>query len=77
MPMAVYTFLEQYDFTGKTIPSVPMRAAVFPMPLWDIQKTEVGTAVMKGLAIQGSSVDGAKTSGFGRADMKRWSGPAL
>lgn len=30
MPMAVYTFLEQYDFTSKTIPSAPMRAAAFP-----------------------------------------------
>ena len=39
----------------------PMRAATFPIPLRDIQKTEVGTAVTKELAIQGSSVDSAKT----------------
>ena len=62
MSMAVYTFLEQYDFTSKTIPSAPMRAATFPIPLRDSQKTEVGTAVTKGLAIQGSSVDSAKTA---------------
>ena len=62
MPMAVYTHLEQYDFTSKTISSVPMRAATFSIPLRDIQKTEVGTAVTKELAIQGSSVDSAKTT---------------
>ena len=61
MSMAVYTHLEQYDFTSKTISSVPMRAATFSIPLRDIQKTEVGTAVTKELAIQGSSVDSAKT----------------
>lgn len=60
--MAVYTLLEQYDFTSKTIPSAPMRAATFPMPLRDSQKTEAGTAVTKGLAIQGSNVDSAKTA---------------
>lgn len=33
MPMAVYTFLEHYDFTGKTIhPSARTRAAAFPIP---------------------------------------------
>ena len=31
MSMAVYTFLEQYDFTSKTIPSATMRAAAFPV----------------------------------------------
>ena len=62
MSMAVYTLLEQYDFTSKTIPSAPKRAATFPIPLRDSQKTEAGTAVTKGLAIQGSSVDSAKTA---------------
>ena len=32
MPMAVYTFLEHYDFTGKVIhPFCPTRAAAFPV----------------------------------------------
>ena len=62
MSMAVYPLLEQYDFTSKTIPSAPKRAATFPIPLRDSQKTEAGTAVTKGLAIQGSSVDSAKTA---------------
>ena len=46
----------------QSIPSATMRAAAFPIPLRDSQKTEVGTAVTKGLAIQGSSVDSAKTA---------------
>ena len=33
LPQAIYTFLESYDFSGKTvIPFIPMRAAGSPVP---------------------------------------------
>ena len=63
MPMAVYTFLEQYDFTGKTIhPFCTHEGSGLSHTVQDIQKAALGAAVTKGLAIQGSSVDSAKTT---------------
>ncbi len=63
MPMAVYTFLESYDFTGKTIhPFCTHEGSGLSHTVQDIQKAAPGAAVTKGLAIHGSSVDSAKAA---------------
>ena len=63
MPMAVYTFLEHYDFTGKTIhPFCTHEGSGLAGTVRDVQKAAPGAVVTKGLAIPGSSVDGAKAS---------------
>ena len=63
MPMAVYTFLEHYDFTGKTIhPFCTHEGSGLSHTVQDIQKAAPGAAVTKGLAIHGSSADGAKAA---------------
>ena len=63
MPMAVYTFLEHYDFTGKTIhPFCTHEGSGLAGTVRDVQKTAPGAVVTKGLAIHGSSVDGAKAA---------------
>ena len=61
MPMAVYTFLEHYDFTGKTIhPFCTHEGSGLAHTVQDIKKAAPGALVTKGLAIHGSSVDSAK-----------------
>ena len=61
MPMAVYTFLEHYDFTGKTIhPFCTHEGSGLSRTEQDIRKAAPGAKVTKGLAIHGSSVDSAK-----------------
>ena len=63
MPMAVYTFLEHYDFTGKTIhPFCTHEGSGLAGTVRDVQKAAPGAVVTKGLAIHGSSVDGAKAA---------------
>ena len=63
MPMAVYTFLEHYGFTGKTIhPFCTHEGSGLAGTVRDIQKTAPGAAVSKGLAIRGSSVNDAKAA---------------
>lgn len=63
MPMAVYTFLEGFDFTGKTIrPFCTHEGSGLSHTVQDIQKAAPGAVVTKGLAIHGSSVDGAKAA---------------
>lgn len=60
MPMAVYTFLEHYDFSGKTIhPFCTHEGSGLSSTESDIKKAARGATVAKGLAIRGSSVDGA------------------
>lgn len=60
MPMAVYTFLENYDFTGKTIhPFCTHEGSGLSNTVKDIQSAANAT-VTKGLAIHGSSVDSAE-----------------
>ncbi len=67
MPMAVYTFLEHYDWTGKTIhPFCTHEGSGLSHTVQDIQKAAPGAAVTKGLAIHGSSVAGAG------AALQRW-----
>lgn len=63
MPMAVYTFLENYDFSGKKIhPFCTHEGSGLSGTEKDIAKTAKGAKVEKGLAIHGSSVDSAKSS---------------
>ncbi len=61
MPMAVYTFLEQYDFTGKTIlPFCTHEGSGLGRSEAEIKRLCPKADVREGLAIRGSSVGGAK-----------------
>ena len=63
MPMAVYTFLESFDFTDKTIhPFCTHEGSGLGGTVNDIAKAAPGAKVEKGLAIHGSSVDNAKAA---------------
>ncbi len=67
MPMAVYTFLEAYDFTGKKIhPFCTHEGSGLSATENDIKNTAKGAEVLKGLAINGSSVDSAGSA------IERW-----
>ena len=60
MPMAVYTFLEAYGFSGKTIhPFCTHEGSGLSGTVADIEKAAAGAAVTQGLAIHGSEVDHA------------------
>jgi len=60
MPMAVYTFLEHYNFTGKTVhPFCTHEDSGLSHTVQDIQKAAPGAAVTDGLAIRGSDVENA------------------
>ena len=60
MPMAVYTFLEHYDFTGKVIhPFCTHEGSGLSNTVRDIEKVAKGAVVKPGLAIHGSDVDGS------------------
>ena len=60
MPMAVYTFLEAYDFNGKKIhPFCTHEGSGLSSSEQDIRKAAKGAEVTKGLAIVGSFVDSA------------------
>ena len=61
MPMAVYTFLEHYDLTSKTIhPFCTHEGSGLSNTVRDVQQAAKGADVTRGLAIFGSSVDSAK-----------------
>ncbi len=61
MPMAVFTFLEQFDWSGKTIhPFVTHEGSGFGKSMDDLAKVCRGAVFTKGLAISGSSVDHAR-----------------
>ena len=63
MPMAVYTFLEHYDFTGKTIhPFCTHEGSGLSRTVQDIGKTAPGAVVTQGLAIRGSHVADADSA---------------
>ncbi|ETA79508.1 flavodoxin [Youngiibacter fragilis] len=67
MPMAVFTFLESYDFSGKTIaPFCTHEGSGLGHSVRDIAKLCPKAAVTKGLAIHGTGV-----SGSGK-DIKKW-----
>jgi len=60
MPMAVFTFLESYDFSGKTIiPYCTHEGSGMGISEGDIKKLCPNAKVLSGLAIQGGSVDRA------------------
>lgn len=62
LPMAVYTFLEQFDWSGKIIhPFCTHEGSGLSGTERRIQQACKGANVTRGLAIHGSSVDGAKT----------------
>lgn len=67
MPMAVYTFLERYDFTGKNVhPFCTHEGSGLSDTVMDIKSAAKGANVTAGLAIRGSDVDGAK------ATLEKW-----
>ncbi len=60
--MAVYTFLEAFDWTGKTIhPFCTHEGSGLCRTPKDVEKAAKGAKVSKGLAIHGSNVDDART----------------
>ena len=60
MPMAVFTFLESYDFSGKTIlPFCTHEGSGIGNSERDIKKLCPNAKVQTGLAIRGGSVNGA------------------
>ena len=62
MPMAVFTFLEHFDFTGKTIrPFCTHEGSGLGTSEEDIRRICSGAKVEKGLAIRGSSVSNSET----------------
>lgn len=67
MPMAVFTFLEHFDFTGKVIfPFCTHEGSGMGRSEADIRRLCPGATVAKGLAIHGGSVKEAET------DIRRW-----
>ena len=67
MPMAVFTFLEHFDFTGKTIlPLCTNEGSGMGGSEQDIRKTCPGAEVRKGLSITGSKAADSK------AGIERW-----
>lgn len=61
MPMPVFTFLEQYNFEGKTIrPFCTNEGSGMGNSEADMKKRCPGATVQKGLAIHGGSVGGAR-----------------
>lgn len=57
MPMAVFTFLERYDFTGKTIkPFCTHEGSGLGSSVKDIRRLCPGAIVEAGLAIRGGNV---------------------
>jgi len=61
MPMAVFTFLEQYDFSGKTIiPFCTHEGSGMGHSEGDVRKLCSDARVLKGLPIRGGSVQGAE-----------------
>lgn len=69
MPMAVYTFLESADFTGKTIyPLCTHEGSGLSSTPGDIAKTVPEAVVLNGLAVCGSDVDSSEKI------IKKWIG---
>lgn len=67
MPMAVFTFLEHFDFSGKAIkPFCTHEGSGMGCSVSDIKKMCPAAKIEKGLAIRGSSVERA------RNDIEKW-----
>lgn len=62
-PMAVRTFLESYDFTGKTIiPFCTHGSGGFGRSLSSVKESTTGANILVGFEVAGASVDGAATA---------------
>lgn len=69
MPMAVFTFLEHFDFSGKTIrPFCTHEGSGMGGSINDIRKLCPGAKVEAGLTIRGGSV------GRSKKDIEKWIG---
>lgn len=67
MPMAVFTFLEHFDFSGKTIkPFCTHEGSGMGSSVSDIKKLCPSATVEKGLAIHGGSV------GQSKKEIEKW-----
>lgn len=67
MPMCVFTFLERFDFTGKTIlPFCTHEGSGLGRSEADLRRLCPGAKIAKGLAIRGSAAAGARDA------LKRW-----
>ena len=67
MPMAVFTFLENFDLSGKTIlPLCTNEGSGMGGSERDIKNICKGAKLMKGLSITGSSVESS------RPQIERW-----
>lgn len=63
LPMAVYNFLEEYDFSGKTIiPFSTHDGSGFSNNEQTIKSILTGATVLDGLAVNGNNVSGARES---------------
>ena len=61
MPMAMFTFLESYDFAGKTvIPFCTHEGSALGRSESDIAALITEAKLQKGLAVRGSNVDRAE-----------------
>ncbi len=61
-PMSVFTFLESYDFSGKTIvPFVTHEGSSFGRSISDIASSCPKAKILEGLSIRGSNADSAET----------------
>ena len=61
-PMSVFTFLESYDFSGKTIvPFVTHEGSSFGRSISDIASSCPKAKILDGLAIRGGDADSAET----------------
>ena len=66
-PMAVYTFLESYDFAGKTlIPFNTSASGGFGRSLSGIEESAAGTEILEGFTVTSDRVEGA------RKDVRAW-----
>lgn len=61
MPMAMYTFLEEVDFSGKTVvPFVTSGGSGFSSTIRTIENMEQGATIQEGLSLRDSSATGAQ-----------------
>ncbi len=71
LPMAVYTFLERYDFSGKTvIPFCTHEGSGLSGTARSIEDTCAGATVLEGLAIRGSVAQNEQEKA--KADVTAW-----
>ena len=71
LPMAVYTFLESYDFSGKTvIPFCTHEGSGLSGTKSSIEKTCSGATVLDGLAVRGSMAQNEQDSA--RESVTKW-----